>query len=57
MDLNKDILLYCNIHKPTRSKKMIEHGTPKLFAWLFTRGMKRLERWKKLKFSIFKAWL
>ena len=27
--------------------KMIENGTPKLFAWLFTRGMKRLERWSK----------
>ena len=25
--------------------KMIENGTPKLFAWMFTRGMKRLERW------------
>ena len=30
-------------------KKMIENGTPKFFAWLFTRGMKRLERWKKNK--------
>ena len=27
--------------------KMIENGTPKFFAWLFTRGMKRLERWNK----------
>ena len=26
-------------------KKMIENGTPKLFAWFFSRGMKRLERW------------
>lgn len=26
-------------------KKMIESGTPKLAAWFFTRGMKRLERW------------
>ena len=26
-------------------KKMIENGTSKFFAWLFTRGMKRLERW------------
>ena len=25
--------------------KMIEAGTPKLIAWFFTRGMKRLERW------------
>jgi len=28
-------------------KKMIENGTPKLLAWVFTRGMKRLERWNK----------
>ena len=28
-------------------KKMIENGTPKILAWLFTRGMKRLERWNK----------
>jgi hypothetical protein len=27
-------------------KKMIEHGSPKFIAWLFTRNMKRLERWK-----------
>ena len=26
-------------------RKMIESGTPKLFAWMFTRRMKRLERW------------
>ncbi len=26
--------------------KMIEQGTPKFIAWLFTRGMKRLDRWK-----------
>jgi len=26
---------------------MIENGTPKFLAWLFTRGMKRLERWNK----------
>ncbi len=26
--------------------KMIESGQPKFMAWLFTRGMKRLERWK-----------
>jgi hypothetical protein len=30
-------------------KKMIENGTPKIMAWLFTRGMKRLERWNKNK--------
>jgi hypothetical protein len=27
-------------------EKMIEQGSPKWMAWLFTRGMKRLERWK-----------
>lgn len=27
-------------------QKMIENGHPKFMAWLFTRGMKRLERWK-----------
>ena len=27
--------------------KMIEQGSPKWMAWLFTRGMKRLGRWKK----------
>jgi hypothetical protein len=27
-------------------KKMIESGQPKFMAWLFTRGMSRLERWK-----------
>ena len=27
-------------------QKMIESGHNKLMAWLFTRGMKRLERWK-----------
>lgn len=27
-------------------QKMIEGGHNKLTAWLFTRGMKRLERWK-----------
>jgi hypothetical protein len=27
---------------------MIENGTPKFFAWLFTRGMKRLDRWKRV---------
>jgi hypothetical protein len=27
-------------------KKMIESGHPKFKAWLFTRGLKRLERWK-----------
>lgn len=26
--------------------KMIEQGSPKWMAWLFTRGMKRLGRWK-----------
>jgi len=26
---------------------MVKQGTPKFLAWLFTRGMKRLERWKK----------
>ncbi|MGM0376015.1 MAG: zinc ribbon domain-containing protein [Bacteroidota bacterium] len=28
-------------------EKMIENGHPKIMAWLFTRGMKRLERWKE----------
>lgn len=28
-------------------KKMIDAGHGKFTAWLFTRGMKRLERWKK----------
>ena len=28
-------------------QKMVESGHPKFLAWLFTRGMKRLERWKK----------
>jgi hypothetical protein len=27
-------------------QKMVESGQPKFLAWLFTRGMKRLERWK-----------
>ena len=27
--------------------KMIEQGSPKWMVWLFTRGMKRLDRWKK----------
>ncbi len=27
-------------------QKMIESGFPKFKAWLFTRGMKRLARWK-----------
>ena len=27
-------------------KMMIESGSSKFSAWLFTRGMKRLERWK-----------
>jgi len=26
---------------------MVEQGSNKFMAWLFTRGMKRLERWKK----------
>ena len=26
-------------------RKMVEGGTPKIVAWLLTRGMKRLERW------------
>jgi len=30
-------------------KKMIEGGMPKVFAWLFTRRMSRLERWKNKK--------
>ena len=25
---------------------MVKNGQPKFIAWLFTRGMKRLERWK-----------
>jgi hypothetical protein len=28
-------------------QKMIEGGHSKFLAWLFTRGMKRLQRWKK----------
>ena len=28
-------------------KKMIEGGSPKFLAWLFTRGMNKLERWNK----------
>ena len=28
-------------------EKMVEQGSPKWMAWLFTRGMRRLERWKK----------
>ena len=28
-------------------KKMIEGGHSRFMAWLFTRGMKRLERWRK----------
>ena len=28
-------------------QKMIEGGYSKFLAWLFTRGMRRLERWKK----------
>lgn len=27
-------------------KKMIETGNSKFLSWIFTRGMKRLERWK-----------
>ena len=27
-------------------KKMIESGQPRILAWLFTRGLKRLNRWK-----------
>ena len=27
-------------------QKMIESGHNKFMAWIFTRGMKRLERWK-----------
>jgi len=27
-------------------QKMIESGQPRILAWLFTRGMKRLNRWK-----------
>ena len=28
-------------------QKMIENGSSKFTAWLLTRGMKRLKRWKK----------
>lgn len=28
--------------------KMIENGHPRFIAWLFTRGIPRLERWKKI---------
>ena len=27
-------------------QKMVEQGHSKFVAWIFTRGMKRLERWK-----------
>jgi hypothetical protein len=27
-------------------QKMVEQGHSKFLAWVFTRGMKRLERWK-----------
>lgn len=27
-------------------KKMIEGGHSRIISWLFTRGMKRLDRWK-----------
>jgi hypothetical protein len=27
--------------------KMMEQGSPKWIAWMFTRGMKRLKRWHK----------
>lgn len=30
-------------------QQMIESGQNKFIAWLFTRGMKRLERWKASK--------
>ena len=30
-------------------QKMVESGYSKFLAWLFTRNMKRLERWKKCK--------
>jgi hypothetical protein len=29
-------------------QKMIENGSNKIIAWLFTRGMKRLDRWKNI---------
>lgn len=29
-------------------QKMIENGSSKIVAWLFTRGMKRLGRWKNV---------
>lgn len=35
----KDFQEHCRI-------KMIEGGHSRFIAWLFTRGMKRLERWK-----------
>lgn len=28
-------------------EKMSEHGTPKIIAWLLTRGIPQLERWKQ----------
>ena len=28
-------------------KKMKEQGTPKFIAWFFTRGIPKLERWKR----------
>ena len=27
--------------------KMMEQGSPKWIAWMFTRGMKRLKRWQR----------
>jgi len=30
-------------------KKMVESGQTKFMSWLFTRGMKRLLRWKNTK--------
>lgn len=35
----KDFQEHCRV-------KMIEGGHSRILAWLFTRGMKRLERWK-----------
>ena len=35
----KEMQEFCRI-------KMIESGMPKFTAWLFSRGMKRLDRWK-----------
>jgi hypothetical protein len=36
----KEMQIFCK-------EKMMEQGTSKFIAWMFTRGIPRLERWKK----------